>query len=88
MLGYIKQPFLGGLFSPKLDVMDREGGQTIATIQAEAKCFIGGMVRFWNNSIFCVVVAAQKISLTRRFSSVLVLQSHFQCQGCPRQLHG
>lgn len=44
MIGYVKEPFLGGLLSPKLNVMDREGGREIATIQAEAKCCcIGGM---------------------------------------------
>jgi hypothetical protein len=51
MIGYIKQPFLGGMFSPKLNVMDREGGQTIATIQAQAKCFIGGMVSLLKKSL-------------------------------------
>ena len=46
MIGYIRQPFLGGMFAPKVNVMDREGGQEIATVQAEAKCCIGGMVSF------------------------------------------
>lgn len=45
MIGVIKQPFLGGVFAPKLNVMDREGDEPTATIEAQNKCCIGGMVR-------------------------------------------
>lgn len=44
MIGYIQQPFLGGLLSPQLDVMEREGSEEpFAVIQAEAICCIAGM---------------------------------------------
>ena len=45
LIGYIKQPIMGGMLSPTLDVMDRDGdgAEPFATIQAEATCFIGGM---------------------------------------------
>lgn len=43
MIGYIQQPVGGGMFSPQLNVMNREGGEPIATIQANAFCCIGGM---------------------------------------------
>mmetsp|Transcript_26018 Transcript_26018/g.29110 ORF Transcript_26018/g.29110 Transcript_26018/m.29110 type:complete len:317 (+) Transcript_26018:158-1108(+) len=45
LIGFIQQPVLGGIFSPKLDVMNRdgEGSEPIATIQAEAVCCIAGI---------------------------------------------
>jgi len=43
LIGYIQQPIGGGMLSPKLNVMNREGGETLATIQAEAKCCIAGI---------------------------------------------
>jgi len=42
-IGYIQQPIGGGLLSPTLEVMEREGAQPFATIKAEAICCIGGM---------------------------------------------
>ena len=42
-IGYIKQPFLGGGFSPALQVMDRDGEEPYATIEAEAVCCIAGL---------------------------------------------
>jgi hypothetical protein len=43
LIGYIQQPVGGGGLSPQLNVMNREGGEPIATIQAEAVCCIAGM---------------------------------------------
>jgi hypothetical protein len=43
VIGYVKQPFLGGGFSPTLDIMDREGGETIATVKSNAVCCIAGV---------------------------------------------
>ena len=43
LIGYIQQPFMGGGLSPQLDVMDREGGEPIATIQAEGVCCVAGI---------------------------------------------
>lgn len=43
MIGYIQQPVGGGIFSPQLNVMNREGGEPIATIQSNATCCIAGM---------------------------------------------
>ena len=46
LIGYIKQPIMGGMLSPTLDVMDRDSEseqQPYATIQAESTCFIGGI---------------------------------------------
>merc|ERR1712125_259239 len=34
---------MGGGLSPKLEIMDREDGELIATVTADATCFIGGM---------------------------------------------
>ncbi|KAL7527508.1 hypothetical protein ACHAWF_002204 [Thalassiosira exigua] len=43
-MGYIRQPFLGGGFSPKLQVMDREGDDDpYATIESTATCCIAGL---------------------------------------------
>jgi len=42
-IALVKQPIMGGGFSPQLDIMDREGGELQATIKAEACCFIGGI---------------------------------------------
>lgn len=42
-LGYISEPFLGGGLSPTLEVMDREGGEVVATVTANAVCCIGGL---------------------------------------------
>mmetsp|Transcript_511 Transcript_511/g.1029 ORF Transcript_511/g.1029 Transcript_511/m.1029 type:complete len:285 (-) Transcript_511:269-1123(-) len=41
--GYIKQPFLGGGMSPKLQVMEREGEEEYATIESNAFCCIAGI---------------------------------------------
>jgi hypothetical protein len=65
MIGYIKQPFLGGMFSPKLNVMDRQEGQTIATIQAEAKCCIGGMVRLSIVDFNLLLISPSQVSTNR-----------------------
>jgi hypothetical protein len=43
LIGYIQQPVLGGMLSPTLNVMEREGADPFATITAESMCFIGGM---------------------------------------------
>jgi hypothetical protein len=43
MIGYIQQPIGGGGFSPQLNVMDREDGEPVAIIQAEAMCCLGGI---------------------------------------------
>mmetsp|Transcript_46208 Transcript_46208/g.111999 ORF Transcript_46208/g.111999 Transcript_46208/m.111999 type:complete len:294 (-) Transcript_46208:125-1006(-) len=44
VIGYIKQPILGGLLSPTLDLMDREESEeAYATIKANAVCCIGGV---------------------------------------------
>lgn len=46
VIAYITQPFMGGFFSPQLNVMDRgedDGGEQIATITSNATCFIGGI---------------------------------------------
>ena len=43
IMGYIKQPVGGGILSPTLEVMEREGADPFATITAEATCCIGGM---------------------------------------------
>jgi Scramblase len=43
LIGFIQQPILGGMLSPTLNVMEREGGDPFATITAEATCCIGGM---------------------------------------------
>lgn len=42
-MGYIKQPFLGGGFAPKLEVMDRDGEGHYATIESNAMCCIAGI---------------------------------------------
>eukprot|EP00984_Skeletonema_dohrnii_P019562 scaffold9379_cov114-Skeletonema_dohrnii-CCMP3373.AAC.1 len=42
-VGYIKQPFLGGGFSPKLQVMERDGDDPYCTIESDATCCIAGM---------------------------------------------
>jgi len=43
-IGYVQQPFLGGGFSPTLQVMDRKGDEEpIATIKANAVCCIAGL---------------------------------------------
>lgn len=42
-IAYIKQPFLGGGLSPTLEVMDREDGEHLATIKANAVCCIAGI---------------------------------------------
>lgn len=42
-IGYIKQPFLGGGLAPTLQVMEREGEEPYATIQADAVCCIAGL---------------------------------------------
>jgi len=43
LIGHIQQPIMGGMLSPTLNVMEREGGEPFATITAEAVCCIGGM---------------------------------------------
>ena len=43
MIGYIQQPVGGGMLSPQLNVMNREGGEPIAVIQAKAVCCIAGI---------------------------------------------
>ena len=43
LIGFVQQPMLGGMLSPTLNVMEREGGEPFATITAEAVCCIGGM---------------------------------------------
>lgn len=42
-IAYIKQPSMGGCLSPQLEIMDREDGEPIGTITANAVCCIGGM---------------------------------------------
>jgi hypothetical protein len=42
LLAHIMVPIMGGLFSPTLNVMDRDG-EDIATIKANATCCIGGL---------------------------------------------
>lgn len=42
-VGYIKQPIFGGGFSPKLEVMDRDGDEPYATIESNAMCCIAGI---------------------------------------------
>lgn len=42
-IAYIQQPFLGGGFSPTLQIMDREDGEHYATVKANAVCCIGGI---------------------------------------------
>jgi hypothetical protein len=42
-VSHIKQPLFGGGLSPTLEVMDREDGETLATIKANAVCCIGGL---------------------------------------------
>eukprot|EP00549_Striatella_unipunctata_P001517 CAMPEP_0118686006 /NCGR_PEP_ID=MMETSP0800-20121206/7571_1 /TAXON_ID=210618 ORGANISM="Striatella unipunctata, Strain CCMP2910" /NCGR_SAMPLE_ID=MMETSP0800 /ASSEMBLY_ACC=CAM_ASM_000638 /LENGTH=305 /DNA_ID=CAMNT_0006582999 /DNA_START=73 /DNA_END=990 /DNA_ORIENTATION=+ len=43
-MAYIKEPVLGGFFSPQLEVMERQdGGNQIATITANGVCCIGGI---------------------------------------------
>jgi len=43
-IAYITQPFMGGILSPQLNVMDRaEDGEEIAIIKSNAVCCIGGM---------------------------------------------
>ena len=42
-IAHITQPLLGGGLSPKLLIMDREGGEVQAEIQSNAVCCIGGM---------------------------------------------
>lgn len=37
-VGYIKQPFLGGGFAPKLEVMDRDGEEPYATSESLKIC--------------------------------------------------
>ena len=43
LIGYIKQPMFGGMFSPTLEMMERDGSEPYATIKAEATCCIGGI---------------------------------------------
>eukprot|EP00934_Nitzschia_sp_Nitz4_P008758 Nitzschia sp. Nitz4//scaffold134_size62860//28918//29778//NITZ4_006326-RA/size62860-processed-gene-0.31-mRNA-1//1//CDS//3329535490//8748//frame0 len=42
-IGHVKEPILGGGFSPTLNVMDREDGEPVATVKANAICCIGGL---------------------------------------------
>jgi len=43
-IGHVYQPFLGGVFSPTLQVMDRKGDdEPVATIKANAVCCIAGL---------------------------------------------
>lgn len=42
-IGYIQEPIMGGVFSPTLNVMEREGDEPFATIKANAVCCIGGI---------------------------------------------
>jgi len=42
-VGYIRQPFMGGGFSPKLQVMERDGEDPYATIESTAFCCIAGL---------------------------------------------
>lgn len=42
-VGYIKQPFLGGGLSPKLQVMERDGEEPFATIESDAICCVAGL---------------------------------------------
>jgi hypothetical protein len=42
-IGWVKQPMFGGGLSPKFELMDREGGEAVATISANAVCCIGGL---------------------------------------------
>ena len=38
-VGYIRQPFLGGGFAPKLEVMDRTGEEPYATSKCVLLCY-------------------------------------------------
>ena len=45
-LGYIKQPFLGGGFAPKLEVMERSednSGEHYATVEYDGFCCVAGL---------------------------------------------
>eukprot|EP00934_Nitzschia_sp_Nitz4_P008479 Nitzschia sp. Nitz4//scaffold134_size62860//27092//27952//NITZ4_006325-RA/size62860-processed-gene-0.30-mRNA-1//1//CDS//3329535487//8469//frame0 len=42
-IGHVKEPLLGGGLSPTLNVMDREDGEPVATVKANAVCCIGGL---------------------------------------------
>ena len=84
MIGYIKQPVLGGMFSPKLNVMDREGGKEIATIQAKAKCCIGGMVSLGGCHILSFLshdLVLKNTPFLLPFINTLVLQPYLFRQG-------
>ena len=44
-VGYIKQPFLGGGFSPKLQVMERDGDEPYCTSKFSFMCAFSLMLR-------------------------------------------